>query len=248
MQKNNLIALVTGSSSGIGRSIAIHLAEKGYTVVVHSNLNTQGGRETTDQIANMGGSAYYINADLTHELNVESLFNQIVAKYGTLHILINNAGRTNPMIFDDSTADHWQEQFQTNFFSTVYCSQKAVKLMKNNDYSNNNIINIASIRGLSHGVRPGIIAYCAAKAATINFTKTLAKHLAPDIRVNAIAPGIVNTPYLKTIDKELVKEWLDSVPLGSFLSPKDIAEAILFLINSKKTTGEILVMDGGATL
>lgn len=201
MKLKDKVVVVTGSSSGIGKAVALNFARAGARVVVNSKTNVAGGQDTVDEIMKSQGEAIYIQADLTDPENVRKLFEQVYSKFGTVDILINNAGRSVGMPFLESTKEHWLAQLQVNFISTVLCCIEAAKKMK--EQGSGRIINTASVRGLGHTGRPGIMAYSAAKAAVINFTKTLAKELAPDISVNAVAPGFVDTPYMDTISAEL---------------------------------------------
>jgi NAD(P)-dependent dehydrogenase (short-subunit alcohol dehydrogenase family) len=201
---------------------------------------------TVADIAAAGGQATYVRADLTDEDDVGALFSAIRSTSGNLHVLVNNAGHTIPTDFASASAEHWLEQFRTNFVSAALCSQQAAKLMLGS--GGGVIVNVASIRGLPEGVRPGIMAYGAAKAALIHLTKALARQLAPTIRVNAVAPGVVETPYLETVEAPLIEQWRASIPLGRFLTTDEVADAVLFVIQAKGMTGEIVVLDCGATL
>lgn len=240
------IALVTGSSSGIGRTIALRLAKGGYSTYITSKSNVDGGMRTAADITAAGGQATYVRADLTDDNDVRALFGVIESTSGNLHVLVNNAGHTVPTDFASASAEHWLEQYRTNFVSAALCSQQAAKLMLGS--GGGTIVNVASIRGLPEGVRPGIMAYGAAKAALIHLTRALARQLAPTIRVNAVAPGVVETPYLETIEAAVIDQWRASIPLGRFLTTDEVADAVLFLMHAEGMTGEILVLDCGATL
>ncbi len=246
MELKDMVVVVTGSSSGIGKAVALNFAKAGARVVVNSKMNVAGGQDTVDEITRARGKATYIQADLTNPESVKNLFDQVYSVYATVDILINNAGRTVGMPFLESTKEHWLEQIEVNFISTVLCSIEAARKMKKQGYGK--IINTASVRGLGHTGRPGIMAYSAAKAAVINFTKTLAKELAPDVTVNAVAPGFVDTPYMNTVSAELKEQWLSNIPLKRFISTNEIADAYLYLARSDIVTGEILIADAGFTL
>lgn len=246
MELRNKVVLVTGSSSGIGKAIALKFSEYGSKVVITSKSNIDGGKKVAEDIIMNKGEAIYIQADLSNENDVRILFKEIVKEFNTIDVLINNAGRTIPMPFIESTKEHWIEAFETNLISTVLCSIEAVKIMKNNKISK--IINTSSVRGLDNTGREGIMAYSAAKAAVNNFTKTLAKELSPNILVNAVAPGFVQSPYMDTVTDEQKNNWLANIPIKRFIMPSDLAEAYIYLAESDFMTGEILIADGGFTL
>jgi 3-oxoacyl-[acyl-carrier protein] reductase len=142
-------------------------------------------------------------------------------------------------------SDHWIEQLEVNFLSAVRCSRSAVELLKGSPSPW--IINIASIRGLTYATRSGVMAYSAAKAALISFTKSLAQELAPTVRVNAIAPGVTETPYLERVEPELVEKWRRDTLLGHLVLPDQVAEALIYLADAQSVTGEVLVVDGGTS-
>jgi 3-oxoacyl-[acyl-carrier protein] reductase len=246
MKLKNEVALITGSSSGIGRAVALLFAQEGAKVVVNCRNNTKGGKQTADEIKKSGGDAFLVQADVSDEKSVEKLFSTINKKYGSITILVNNAGSTEPKTFFKTSKKHWIDQMNDNFIGTVLCSQFAAKEMKKRKIGK--IINTSSIRGINLAGREGLIAYSAAKAAVNNFTKTLAKELAPDIQVNAVAPGFVWTPNYEKFSKELQQTLISGTYLGRFIQPEEIAQAYLFLAQSAVTTGEILTVDGGFTL
>lgn len=231
----NKVVVVTGSSSGIGKSVALAFAKEGAKVVVNSKNNKTGGELLVKEIEAFGGCAIHIQKDLSNEENVQEFFSDIISYYKTIDILINNAGRTTPQTINDATAQHWYEVMDENLLSTVFCSKEAIKVFKNNE--SGVIINTSSIRGIEHTGREGIMAYSAAKAAINNFTKTLAKELAPNITVNAVAPGFIKTPYLDNVSNELKDKWLDLIPIKKFIEPSDLAKVYLFLASAPFITG-----------
>ena len=145
----------------------------------------------------------------------------------------------------DSTLKDWQDQYANNLFSMVLCSQAAAKIMLKT--GSGVILNVTSIRGLEHGGRPTAMAYSTTKAATISFTKNLAKELAPNIRVNAVAPGFTLTPNYDQ-DSPLVKSFIEGTLIKRWIQPEEIAEALLYLATAEAVTGENLVVDGGYTV
>jgi 3-oxoacyl-[acyl-carrier protein] reductase len=187
-----------------------------------------------------------VQGDVSQPSQVKKVFDAVINAFGTVDILINNAGITLGKPFLETTKEDWLQVFDANFFSTVLCSQEAVKIMSQK--GSGKIINTASIRGIEHTGRQGIMAYSAAKAAVINFTKTLAKEVAPNITVNAVAPGFVYTPNYEAMPKEMTNEFIEETLIKRFISDTEIAEAFIYLAGANAVTGEVLVVDGGFTL
>lgn len=246
MNLKDKVAIITGSSSGIGRATAYLFAQQGAKVVVNSHSNLAGGQEVVTRINQMGGSALYFQGDMSVEANVIELFRQTLDKFGTVDILINNAGKTISQPFVEASRENWERAFNDNLMSAVFCSREASKIMM--AQNRGSIINTASVRGLENTGREGIMAYSAAKAALINFTKTLAKLLAPNITVNAIAPGFVWTQNYEKNPKEVNDAFANASLIKRFIQPEEIAEAYAFLAKSEVITGEVLVVDGGFSL
>jgi 3-oxoacyl-[acyl-carrier protein] reductase len=246
MDIKNKVAIITGSSSNIGKATALLFAQAGAKVVINSNINITGGQEVANSIANLGGEAIFVQADVSKEQDVLRLFERTIDKFGTVDILINNAGLTLGEPFLETTVDIWQQAFAINLISAVLCSREAAKIMLKKEHGS--IINTVSVRGIEHTGREGIMPYSAAKAGLINFTKTLAKELAPNIFVNAIAPGFVYTQNFAKMPQELVDSFINATLIKRFIQPEEIAESYLFLARSNIITGEVLVVDGGFTL
>ena len=246
MDVKGKVVVVTGSSSGIGRAVVHRFARLGAKVVVNSRSSAEAGRSVAEEIERSGAEADYIQADVSEEQDVKRLFRQVLERFGTIDVLINNAGQAKATPFLDAGKSDWVESFDTNFFGTVLCSKEAARIML--DRSGGCIINTASVRGLDHTGREGIIAYSAAKAAVINFTKTLAKQLAPAIRVNAVAPGFVATPAYRQTPPELKEGFIQSTLNKRWIDVSEVAEAFHFLAAADAMTGAVLVVDGGFTL
>lgn len=237
------IAVVTGSSSGIGREIALGFAHEGATIIVTSCSSVSAGEEVVRQINEFGGNAKYYQADLCNRAEVTNLFNKIGTDFGHIDILVNNAGRTFNYDFKSISEETITRDIQTNYLSAVYCSQEAIKIM-----GTGHIINTASIRGIGTAGRKGLIGYGGAKAALIHFTQVLANELAPKIFVNAVAPGLIMTDALSKTDSELVKKWERNIPIGRFIKPEELVDVYLLLATSTIFTGSVLIPDGGYTL
>lgn len=237
--------LITGSSSGIGKAIALLFADEGANVILCSNKSTSKGKEVLSEVKTKGSLAEYYSADLRKEEDIKKLFVQIEEKYDYLDILVNNAGRTFNVGFDELTEESLLQDIQTNLTSSILCSKHAVPLMKK---EHGWIINTSSIRGVDYSGRPGIIGYCASKAGIGSFTKTLAAELAPKIFVNAVAPGFVNTGYMDTMDEQTLESWLKNIPIKRFITPSEMAEVYLMLATSKIFSGSVIIPDGGYSL
>lgn len=238
-------AVITGSSSGIGKAIALLFAKMGANLVLCSNTSEERGREVASSAKRYGVDSIYVSADLRDESSVKNLFNITKDIYGSIDILINNAGRTYNVPFYDINEESFINDIKTNLLSAVFCSKYAIKLMTN---ESGWIINTSSIRGVDYSGRPGIIGYCSAKTGINSFTKTLASELAPHIFVNAVAPGFVATGYMDTMDEDTKTKWLDNIPIHRFIEPDEVAEVYLMLATSKIFSGSVIVPDGGYSL
>jgi 3-oxoacyl-[acyl-carrier protein] reductase len=243
MKLPSKVAVITGSSSHIGRCIALELARQGAKVVVNARTHRAAGEQIVQEITQRGGEAILVQADLSQPDEVKRLFAITLDWFDTVDVLINNAGMAKGVPFLESDKSHWLELFDHNFFTAVLCSIEAARIMQAR--GSGKIINTTSIRGLEHVGRPGIMAYSAAKAALINFTKTLAKELAPAIQVNAVAPGFVLTPNYDTIPPQQKDAWIERTLIKRWITPEEIVAPYLFLLSSEATTGEVVVVDGG---
>lgn len=246
MQLTDQVAIVTGSAANIGRATALLFAQHGAKVVVHTRKNLTAGQAVADEINAKGGSAIFVPGDLSDQAVVDALFAQTIKHFGRVDILVNNAGVATGKPFLETTHASWMQEFNDNFFNMVMCSQTAAKLML--AQGSGVILNTTSIRGIEHTNREGIMAYSTAKAAAINFTKTLAKELAPTIRVNAVAPGFVITPNYDKTSQAVKDEFIAGTLLKRWIEPAEIAQAFLYLATATAVTGENLVVDAGFTL
>ncbi|MGB6882260.1 MAG: 3-oxoacyl-ACP reductase family protein [Microgenomates group bacterium] len=242
MKLKDKVVIITGSTKGMGKATALLFAKEGAKVVINSRSEEK--RESVrEEIEKNGGVSIFVKADISIPEDVNHLFKEATDAFGTVDILVNNAGVHNPKDFFELTKEDWEKVFQVNLIGTFLCSQAAAKVML--DHKSGRIINISSVRGLPHCGRPGNIDYSASKAGVINFTKSLAKKLAPNIQVNAIAPGPTDTP-MNTWRKEDLKHTY----LGRLMQPEEVAKVILFLAADAPSslTGEVIVVDGGYSL
>lgn len=239
MNLQNKVALVTGGSSGIGQAISIALAKEGCSVIFTYNSNDQGAGDTLKKI---GKNGLQVKADLHSEKDLQLLFNTVKKKYKKLDILVNNAGINRPRDLFDTKV--WQEIFEVNLFAAVFCTGKAVELMKDGG----RILNITSIYGEGKACFKGLPAYGASKAAMNHFTQVMAKNLSPKILINAIAPGYVQTPLWKdTTEEQFTQSGLEQL-IERMIQPDEIAQMAVAVIKNDAMTGEVVVVDGGISL
>ena len=235
------VVIVTGSSSGIGEAIALRLGELGANIVVNSANSVEAGKSVAERI---GSNAIYVQADISDKEAGQHLLDETIKHFGKLDILINNAGWTSLVAHHDLEAltdEIFQKTFAVNVWGTWALTKAAMPLLKKSD--DGNVITITSIAG----VRPvgSSIAYSMSKAALNHMTLLLAKSCGP-VRVNAVAPGLVETPW--------TMNWQDQhagvkamAPLGRSATPEDCVEATLGLLRTKYATGQVFVVDGGLT-
>ena len=245
MELIGMSAIVTGSGRGIGRAIALRLAREGVKVVVNAKKGYEDVIETINMIKSVGGEAIPVLADVSTREGCRELVRKAMESLGRLDILVNNAGLGLYASFLEQSDAMIEKVLSTSLKSVIYCSQEAAKVM-----TEGSIINIASIAGIEPLY--GLSIYSAAKAGVIGITKALAIELAPRIRVNAIAPGIVKTKMGESLLKVLKlteEEYLEKYTLlKKFIEPNEIADAVIFLIKTPSITGQTIVIDAGLSL
>ncbi|MEZ5298991.1 MAG: SDR family oxidoreductase [Ilumatobacteraceae bacterium] len=235
------VVLVTGSSSGIGEAIAQRFSALGATVVVNSSSSVEAGEAVS---AALPGESTYIRADISDQDQAHHLIDTTVERYGRLDVLVNNAGWTTVVPhadLDALTDEIFRKTFEVNVFGTWWLTKRAIPHLRESD--DGNIVNITSIAG----VRPvgSSMAYSMTKAALNQMTLLLAKSYGP-IRVNAVAPGLVATPWTSDWDAQHAAI-AAMAPVPRSATPDDCAEATLALVRNRYVSGEIFVVDGGAT-
>lgn len=237
------VALVTGSADRLGRAIAIGLARAGARIAVHHHSSSKLARSTADEIRSLGVEVDVFRADLTDVDQIATLFDSIDARFGRLDILINNAAIFERSDVGDIRPEDWDRVLDLNLRAAFFCSQHAVRLMRAGDQPAR-IINIADVAALEPW--PGYVHYCVSKAGLVMLTRALARALAPDVLVNAVAPGTVLPP--QGISEAARKKLSGMTALGRLGTPEDVVRAVRFLVESNYVTGETIVVDGGKLL
>lgn len=234
----NKIVVVTGGSRGIGAEIVKFLAKLGYKVVLNYNKSESYAQDVKKELNNVE----IFKADVSKKEEANALIDFAIKKYGKIDVLINNAGIAQTKLFTEITDEDWKNIIDTNLNSAFYCSREAVKNMIHN--KSGLIINISSIWGITGASCE--VAYSTSKAAINGFTKALAKEIGPsNIRVNAIAPGIINTEMNSYLSKDELKNIKEEIPLEKIGDPVDIAKCVKWLIEDNYTTGQIISINGG---
>lgn len=243
------VVLVTGSARRLGRAIALGLGSRGARVIVHYGASEREAHATRDDVRALGVDSEAFGADLAEPTEIDALFERIEARFGALDVLVNNAAIFESGPLDDVTLEAWQRSLDVNLTAPFLCSQRAARLMRDSAANRDApgvIINMADLSGIhpwrehvQHGV---------SKAGLIHLTRIMARELAPEVRVNAIAPGpILPPPGVDASDED----WLSTaerVPLRRLGHTDDIVEAIAYLISADFVTGSILRVDGGEGL
>jgi NAD(P)-dependent dehydrogenase (short-subunit alcohol dehydrogenase family) len=235
------VALVTGAAKRIGRSVALRLASEGADVVVNYRNSKGEADEVVAQITAMGRRAVAVQADVAKRAEVAAMFATVQKEFGRLDTLVNNAGMFFPAKFEELTEEQWDRIMDTNLKSQFLCSQAAAPMLRRS--GRGRIINFASLGGLL--AWPAYTHYCVSKAGVIMLTRCLARALAPEITVNAIAPGTISFPGDAP---GIAEDFILRAPLQRTGTAKDIDDAVVFLAQSGFITGQLVVVDGGRTL
>ena len=236
--------IITGASKGIGRATAKKFAKEGFRVVINYNNSKEEAYALEKELSEIT-EVISIKADISKNEEAEFLVSETVKRFGKIDVLINNAGISmHSTLFSDTDEKDWQQIFNVNLFGMFNVTKAALPFMIHE--KRGSIVNVSSIWGVS-GASCEVL-YSSAKAAVNGFTKSLAKELAPSgIRVNAIAPGVIETKMNAFLSEEERKAIEDEIPMGRYGSPEEIASAIHFLASDKSSyiTGQVLTADGG---
>ncbi len=236
--------VITGSSRGIGASIAESFALRGYNVVINYNNSEKQALDLLGKIRSNGGTSIALKADISKFEEAEYLINKALEEFGNIDVLINNAGISQQKLFTDITESDWKNMFDVNIHGMFNCTKPVVKHMLKNHRGK--IINVSSVWGVTGGACE--VHYSASKAAVIGFTKALAKELGPSsIQVNCINPGVIDTEMNSNLTPEDIKNILEKTPCTKIGTPQDVANLALFLAGSESDfiTGEIININGG---
>ncbi|GGI30713.1 3-oxoacyl-[acyl-carrier-protein] reductase [Staphylococcus chromogenes] len=238
------VALVTGASRGIGRSIALQLAEEGYNVAINYAGNKEKAEEVVNQIKEKGVEAFAIQANVSNPDEVKAMIKEVVNQFGSVDILVNNAGITRDNLLMRMKEQEWDDVIDTNLKGVFNCIQKVTPQMLRQ--KGGRIINLTSIVGAVGN--PGQINYVASKAGVIGMTKTAARELASrQITVNAVAPGFIVSDMTNALNEDLKNGMKAQIPLGHFGEDTDIAHTVAFLASDKAKyiTGQTIHVNGG---
>jgi 3-oxoacyl-[acyl-carrier protein] reductase len=247
MEETRKTALVTGASRGIGRAIALELAKRGYDVAINYGHSQDEAESVKKEIEAAGGHALLLQGDVSSPEDVSRIFAEIKSQWGRLDVLVNNAGINRDTLLLRMSEEQWDAVINTDLRSDFLTIKAAARMMMRQ--RSGSIINISSVVGITGNA--GQANYAAAKAGVIGLTKAAAKELAGrGIRVNAIAPGFIQTAMTDAIPEKLREGMIASIPLGRMGSGEDVARAAAFLASddSSYITGQVLKVDGGMVM
>lgn len=247
MENIEKTALVTGASRGIGRAIALALAAKGFAVALNYAGSHDAAEAVKKEIEAAGGKAFTVQGDVSKSEDVDRVFKAVKDEFGGLDVLVNNAGINRDALLIRMKESNWDDVIATDLKSDFLTTKAAAAMMMRK--RKGSIINISSVVGIMGNI--GQANYAAAKAGVIGFTKACAKEMAArNIRVNAVAPGFIETAMTDGIPEKIREGMISSIPMGRMGQPEDVAKAVCFLASddSSYITGQVLVVDGGLVM
>ncbi|GMA62001.1 3-oxoacyl-ACP reductase FabG [Alicyclobacillus fastidiosus] len=245
MRLGGKVAIVTGAGRGIGRGIAVKLAQEGAKVVV-CDMVAENGEGTVRAIAEQGGEAWFQGCNVADDKDVSALFRAVMERYSAIDIVVNNAGINRDGMLHKLTLEQWDQVIRVNLTGTFHCVQEAAKIMRNQNFGR--IINIASASWLGN---IGQANYAASKAGVVGLTKTAARELAKyNVTVNAICPGFIDTDMTRGVPEKVWDVMVGKIPMGRAGQPEDVANVIAFLASDEAgyVTAEVINVGGGMVL
>lgn len=247
MNLNGKTALITGGSRGIGRAIALALANQGANVIINYSSNEENAAKVVEEIEGFNVKALAVKANISSNEEIKEMFKTIDESFDRIDILVNNAGITKDNLFMRMKEEDWDKVMDVNLKGTFLCTKAVIrKMMKQKQ---GRIINLASVVGVVGN--PGQANYCASKAGVIGFTKSIAKEIAgKNITVNAIAPGFIETDMTKVLSESVKESMLEVIPMKKYGKPEDIANLVVFLSSDSSSyiTGQVIHVDGGMAM
>ena len=240
-------AIVTGASRGIGAACAAELARNGFSVAVNYRVNKSAAESVVNAVSAAGGQAFAVKADVSAPEEVTAMFEAVKERFGSVSLLVNNAGISHIGLLQDMTDGEIRRQLEVNLMGAIVCSREAARQMI--PRKSGSIINIASMWGEVGASCEAV--YSACKAGIIGFTKALAKELGPSgIRVNCVSPGVIRTDMNSELTADTLRELEEETPLLRIGSPEDVAKAVAFLAKEESSfiTGQVLPVNGGITV
>lgn len=245
----NYVALVTGSATGVGRACALRFAEEGFDIVINYSRSRDEALETQTLVESVGAQTLLIQCDVSDNDAVKSMIGHVESTWGRLDVLVNNAGTTEFIEHKDLDAlseEIWDRILGVNLKGPFFCIRAAVPLLRESEIGA--VVNVSSTAGIDG--RGSSVAYCASKGGLNTITKSLARALGPEIRVNSVCPGPIDSRWLKRVmtDEQLAEE-TSGYPIPRPSLPEDIADTVVYLaLGTTLSTGQLLVVDGGRTM
>ena len=242
------VVIVTGSGSpkGIGRTIARTFARQKAAVVI-ADMNEAGVKDTVAAIKEEGGEAFGVVVNITDEVSVQNMVDQVMEQYGRIDVLVNNAGISQKVTVADMTLADMKRIFEVNMFGLFLCTKACMKVMRAQKYGR--IVNLSSVSGKRGGGIFGGAHYSASKAAVLAFSKNLSREISAEgITINSVCPGLINTEIWKSLPKEDADKVIEGIPMGRPGETQEVANAIVFLASKEASyiTGEEIDINGGA--
>ncbi|HZK66591.1 MAG TPA: 3-oxoacyl-[acyl-carrier-protein] reductase [Chloroflexota bacterium] len=247
MEGSDRVALITGASRGIGRAIASRLAQDGLAVVINYARSEAAAREVVEMVAAAGGRASSVQADVADFSQAGAMVERVVAEYGRLDVLVNNAGITRDGLLMRMSEEDWDAVLDTNLKGAYSCTRAALRAMLKRRHGR--IINISSVAGLMGNA--GQANYSASKAGLLGFTRAVAREVAGrNVTVNAVAPGYIETEIWSGVPEAAKAEFVKLIPMGRTGLPEEVAQVVSFLASdaSSYMTGQVLCVDGGMVM